>query len=52
MFGFEQDYDYFGDYNQIGRGWDDEEEEYEETGEICGYVEEYIPDEHDCLVGG
>lgn len=48
-FGYYQDIDYFGDYDQLGKdsSWDDETEEYYDVSELEYYVEEYDPEEHD-----
>lgn len=46
-YGYEQDYDYFGDNDQLGCDWDEEDEEYTQTGELDYYVEEYDAEEHD-----
>tara|TARA_Y100000588_G_scaffold170332_1_gene184139 strand:- start:8702 stop:8992 length:291 start_codon:yes stop_codon:yes gene_type:complete len=48
-FGYYQDIDYFGDYDQLGKdgSWDDETEEYGDISELEYYVEYYDPEEHD-----
>lgn len=46
-YGFDQDYDFFGDCDQVGYGWDDEEEDYDQVGELESWVENYEPPEHD-----
>lgn len=46
-FDFVQDEAYFSTTDEVGRGWDDEAEEYEEEGCIDPGVELYVPEEHD-----
>jgi hypothetical protein len=46
-FGYEQDLDYFGDSDQLGKAWDDEYGEYIYTSELECWVELYDPEEHD-----
>jgi hypothetical protein len=48
-FGYYQDCDHFGDYDQLGRedSWCDEEEEYFDRSELDYYVVPYDPEEHD-----
>jgi hypothetical protein len=45
-YGFEQNLDFFGDYDTLGREWDDDEEEYQDTGFLEYYVEPYDEEEH------
>ena len=46
-YGYEQDLDHFGDNDQLGKDWDEEEEEYGDTQELEYWVELYDPEEHD-----
>lgn len=46
-YGFEQDPDYFGEYDSVGRNWDEYEQEYEDIGFIDCDAEPYDPEEHD-----
>lgn len=45
--GYEQDEDYFGELDSLGKDWDEETEEYGDVSELDYYVEEYDPEEHD-----
>jgi hypothetical protein len=49
-FGYEQDYDHFGDLDTLGCEWLDEEEEYAQEGFIDSFVEEYNPEKHDGIL--
>jgi hypothetical protein len=46
-FGFEQNDDHFGDLDTVGKDWDEEEEEYGDTGSLDPLVELYDPAKHD-----
>jgi hypothetical protein len=46
-YGFYQDPEYFGTNDDVGSNWDDEEAEYEQTGEIGPSVKPYDPEKHD-----
>lgn len=46
-YGFEQDPDHFGDYDSVGREWDEDEESYNEEGTLEPSVEPYNSEEHD-----
>ena len=47
MFGFYQDPEQFGNYDEVGCDWDEDEQEFAQTGEIDPLVEEYNPEKHD-----
>ena len=49
-FGFNQDPEFFGDYDQVGRGFNAELESYDEEGTLDYYVEPYEPEKHDDLI--
>ena len=49
-FGFNQDPEFFGDYDQVGRKFDDESGSYDEEGTLDYYVEPYEPEKHDDLI--
>ncbi len=46
-YGFEQNDDVFGDYDTIGRNFDEDSEEYEEVGTLDYYVEEVSQEEYE-----
>ena len=46
-YGFEQNEDVFGDYDTIGRNFDEDSEEYEEVGSLDYYVEEVSQEEYE-----
>ena len=46
-YGFEQNEDVFGDYDTIGRNFDEGSEEYEEVGSLDYYVEEVSQEEYE-----
>lgn len=46
-YGYEQNQDYFGDLDSVGREWDEEEECYCEEGFLDPGVVEYNPERHD-----
>ena len=52
-FGYYQDLDYFGDYDQLYKdgSWDEDTEEYTDVAELDYCVEEYNPEEHDDYLG-
>jgi len=49
IYGYYQDLDLFGDYDQLYEeaSWDEDEEEYTNISELEYYVEIYDPEEHD-----
>jgi hypothetical protein len=46
-YGFEQDEYHFGDRDTVGKDWDEDAEDYVETGFLDPSVEEYDPLVHD-----
>ena len=46
-YGFYQDEEYFGDLDQVGSEWDEDDQWYNQSGYLDYYVELYIPEEHD-----
>lgn len=48
-YGYYQDIDYFGDYDQLYKedSWCEEEESYTDIAELDYYIEHYDPEEHD-----
>lgn len=47
-YGYEQDSDHFeGDCDQVGKDWDEDEEDYLSQGELEYWFEDYDPEEHD-----
>lgn len=48
-YGYYQDLDLFGDYDQLYNesSWDEDDEEYTDISELEYYVEIYDPEEHD-----
>ncbi len=49
-YGYEQDVNHFDSYDQVGKDWDDEEEDYLSQGELEYWFENYDPEEHDAQV--
>lgn len=47
QYGYDQDEDYFGELDSLGKDWDEDTEEYEDVSELSYYVVEYYPEEHD-----
>lgn len=45
-YGFYQDEEHFGDRDQLGREWDEDEDAYNEEGTLGPSVEPYNPEEH------
>ena len=46
-YGFEQNKEVFGDLDTVGRDYDEDLEEYSETGFIDSSIELYDPEKHD-----
>ena len=49
-FGFYLDLEFFGDYDQVGKDFDEEYESYAEEGILEYYVEPYDPEKHNDLI--
>ena len=49
-YGFEQDLDYFGDADTVGKDYDEDEETYTQEGYLDYFVELYDPEKHDDLI--
>lgn len=47
MFGFYQDEENLGTLDDVGYGWDEDEQEFSQTGSIDPLVELYDPKKHD-----
>lgn len=52
-YGFQQDEDHFGGcLDSLGKDWDEEDQEYEEVGNLDYHVEYYFSEEHEGLLCG
>lgn len=50
MYGYYQDKDFFGDLDQVGNSYLEDDNEYEQIGTLDYYVEPYNPEKHDQLI--